>query len=54
MGDYFKGVQYAFFPKTIKYKWSKDGANMTTNGITLQVTKSKYRDVNAQQQQPSG
>jgi hypothetical protein len=27
-------------PKTIKYKHSKDGAKMTTNGITLQVTKT--------------
>jgi hypothetical protein len=24
MGDEFKGVQYALFPKTIKYKRSKD------------------------------
>jgi hypothetical protein len=40
MGDRFKGVQYAMFPKTIIYKGSKDGAKMTTNGITLQVTKT--------------
>jgi hypothetical protein len=40
MGDEFKGVQYALFPKTIKYKWSKDGAKMTANGITLQVIKT--------------
>jgi hypothetical protein len=39
MGDEFKGFQYALFPKTIKYKRSKDGSKMTTNGITLQVTK---------------
>jgi hypothetical protein len=38
MGDEFKRVQYALFPKTIKYKRNKDGAKMTTNGITLQVT----------------
>jgi hypothetical protein len=29
MGDEFKGVQYALFPKTIKYKRSKDGVKMT-------------------------
>jgi hypothetical protein len=40
MGDEFKGVQYALFPKTIKYKRINDGAKMTTNGITLQVTKT--------------
>jgi hypothetical protein len=40
MGEAFKGVHYALFPKTIKYKRSKDGANMSTNGITLQVTKT--------------
>jgi hypothetical protein len=28
------------FPKTIKYKQSKDGAKMTTHGITLQVNKT--------------
>jgi hypothetical protein len=39
MGE-FKGVQYALFPITIKYKQSKDGAKMTVNGITLQVTKT--------------
>jgi hypothetical protein len=39
MGDNnFKGVQYAFLPKTINYKPSKYVANMTTNGIDLQVT----------------
>jgi hypothetical protein len=27
MGDEFKGVQYALFPKKIKYKRSKDGSN---------------------------
>jgi hypothetical protein len=40
MGDEFKDIQYALFPKTINYKRSKDGANMTTNEITLQVTKT--------------
>jgi hypothetical protein len=40
MGETFKKVHYAFFPKTIKYKRSKDGAKMSTNGITLQVTKT--------------
>jgi hypothetical protein len=40
MCDEFKGVQYSVFPKNIKYKLSKDGAKMTTNGITLQVTKT--------------
>jgi hypothetical protein len=40
MGEAFKGVHYALFPKTIKYKRSKDGAKMSTNGITLQVTKT--------------
>jgi hypothetical protein len=40
MGETFKNVHYAFFPKTIKYKRSKDGAKMSTNGITLQVTKT--------------
>jgi hypothetical protein len=39
-GDEFKGVQYALFPKTVKYKRRKDGAKMTTHGITLQVTKT--------------
>jgi hypothetical protein len=34
-----KGVQYAFFPKTIMYERSKDRVKMTTNGITLQVAK---------------
>jgi hypothetical protein len=38
MGETFKNVHYALFPKTIKYKRSKDGAKMSTNGITLQVT----------------
>jgi hypothetical protein len=28
------------FPQTTKYKRSKDGAKMSTNGITLQVTKT--------------
>jgi hypothetical protein len=37
MGEDFKGVQYALFPKMIKFKRSKDGAKMKTNGITLQV-----------------
>jgi hypothetical protein len=40
MGETFKNVHYALFPKTIKYKRSKDGAKMSTNGITLQVTKT--------------
>jgi hypothetical protein len=41
MGEEFKGVQYALFPKTINYKQSKEVAKMTTeNSITLQVTKS--------------
>jgi hypothetical protein len=40
MGDDFKDVQYALFPKNTKYKHSKDGAKMKTNGITLQVTKT--------------
>jgi hypothetical protein len=31
IGEEFKGVQYELFPKTIKYKWNKDGAKMTTN-----------------------
>jgi hypothetical protein len=39
MGNEFKWVQYALFPKKIKYKWRKDGAKMTTNVIRLQVTK---------------
>jgi hypothetical protein len=38
MGETFKNVHYALFPRTIKYKRSKDGAKMSTNGITLQVT----------------
>jgi hypothetical protein len=40
MGEALKGVHCVVFPKTIKYKRSKDGANMSTNGITLQVTKT--------------
>jgi hypothetical protein len=40
MGEEFKGVKYALFPKSIKYKRSKDGAKMTTNGITLRVAKT--------------
>jgi hypothetical protein len=40
MGETFKNVHYALFPKTIKYKRSKDGANMSTNSITLQETKT--------------
>jgi hypothetical protein len=40
VGEEFKGVQYALFPKTIKYKRSKDGVKMTMNGITLQVAKT--------------
>jgi hypothetical protein len=40
MGETFKSVHFALFPKTSKYKRSKDGANMSTNGITLQVTKT--------------
>jgi hypothetical protein len=38
MGETFKNVHYVLFPKTTKYKRSKDGAKMSTNGITLQVT----------------
>jgi hypothetical protein len=41
MDDELKGVKYALFPKTIKYKRSKYEAKMTTNGITLQVTKTQ-------------
>jgi hypothetical protein len=37
MGEEFRGVQYALLPKTIKYKMSKDGVKMTTNGIILQL-----------------
>jgi hypothetical protein len=40
ISEAFKGVHYALFPKSIKYKRSKDGAKMSTNGITLQVTKT--------------
>jgi hypothetical protein len=40
MGDDFKGVKYALFPKKIKYKQSKYGSKMTTDEITLQVTKT--------------
>jgi hypothetical protein len=40
MGEALKGVHYAFPPKTIKYKHIKDGAKMSTNGVTLQVTKT--------------
>jgi hypothetical protein len=40
LGDEFKEVQYAFSPKNIKYKRSKDGEKMRKNGITLQVTKT--------------
>jgi hypothetical protein len=40
MGEDFKGAQYALFPKIIKYKRSKDGVKITTNGITLQVAKT--------------
>jgi hypothetical protein len=40
MGETFKNVHYALFPQTIKSKPSKDGAKMSTNGITLQVTKT--------------
>jgi hypothetical protein len=31
MGETFKNVHYALFPKTIKYKRSKDGAKMSTH-----------------------
>jgi hypothetical protein len=40
MGETFKNVHYALFPKTIKYKRIKDGTKMSTNGIILQVTKT--------------
>jgi hypothetical protein len=40
MGETFKNVHYALFTKTIKYKRSKDGGKVSTNGITLQVTKT--------------
>jgi hypothetical protein len=40
MGETFKNVHNALFPKTINYKRSKEGAKMSTNGITLQVTKT--------------
>jgi hypothetical protein len=40
MGEAFKGVQYALFPKNIKNKRSRYGAKMSTNGITLKVTKT--------------
>jgi hypothetical protein len=40
MGEIFKSVHYALFPKTIKYKRSKDGAKVSTNGLTLRVTKT--------------
>jgi hypothetical protein len=39
MGEEFKWVKYALFPRTIKYKRSKDGPKITMNGITLQVAK---------------
>jgi hypothetical protein len=40
MGEAFKGLQYALFSKNIKYKRSRDGEKMSTNGITLQATKT--------------
>jgi hypothetical protein len=40
MGEEFKRIQYALFPKTIKYNQSKYRAKMTEHGITLQVTKT--------------
>jgi hypothetical protein len=40
MGETFKNVHNALFPKNIKYKLSKDGAKMSTNGTTLQVTRT--------------
>jgi hypothetical protein len=40
MGEDFKWVQYTLFTKNIKYKRSKYGAKMTTNGIILQVAKT--------------
>jgi hypothetical protein len=45
MGDDFKEVQYALFPKTIKYKCIKNGAKMTTNGITLQLKLPELRSL---------
>jgi hypothetical protein len=39
-GRNIQNLHYAVFPKTIKYKCSKDGAKMSTNGIILQVTKT--------------
>jgi hypothetical protein len=40
MGEAFKGVHYALFPKTTKYKRNTDGAKMSTHGITLQVNET--------------
>jgi hypothetical protein len=40
MGEVCKCLQYALFPKTSKYKRSKDGDKMTMNGITLQLAKT--------------
>jgi hypothetical protein len=40
MGDEYKEVQYALFPKTINYKWISDGVRLTTTGVTMQIAKS--------------
>jgi hypothetical protein len=40
MVEDFKGAQYVLLSKTIKYKRSKDGVNMTTNSIALQVART--------------
>jgi hypothetical protein len=40
MGEEHKEVQYALFPKSIKYKIVSDGVRLTTTGVTMQIAKS--------------
>jgi hypothetical protein len=41
MGEEYKSVQYALFPKSINYKRIADGVKLTTTGVTMQITKSR-------------
>jgi hypothetical protein len=40
MGEEHKSVQYALFPKSIKYKRIADGVRLTTTGVMMQIAKS--------------
>jgi hypothetical protein len=40
MSKYFKGMKYALFPHTVKYKLRSDRMTLTMNGIAIHVAKT--------------